>query len=155
MSQKELISRLDILKNDIAGRTNNRAITSIIARYTDLIQECVNYGLTRNEIYNLIFNDSDKDSIKFSYFTNVILYRARLKSKKNKTTTLTNKSNRSAIYEPAKIDQQNTIIKQKTNPLAHLSEPKKQEHDSSSDIDSLNARVARMLKEQETQNDKK
>ena len=148
MTDQYIEDELIALRQELLARPNKAQYA--FNTHINKINNCIEKRYSLNEIFEYIYQDIQKPT--FSYFKNLI-YRARLKSKKSEVTTSTQETNRRVINEPVKTDQQNTIIKQRTNPLAHLSEPKKQEHDSSSDINSLNERVARMLKEQENQND--
>ena len=68
MTPNDQNSYLSDLKNDLAQRPNDRAITSIVARYIHLINECMDYGYSRKDIYDFIFCDKDKEIISLKYF---------------------------------------------------------------------------------------
>ncbi|MDG6896400.1 hypothetical protein [Volucribacter amazonae] len=86
MTQDDLINQLETLKKALEKRPNNRAITSIISRHIHTINECIEYGYSRKDIYDFIFSDNDKNIIKLNYFNNNIIYRARKKFNHNLTT---------------------------------------------------------------------
>ncbi|WP_249962169.1 hypothetical protein [Histophilus somni] len=148
MTQDDLINQLEALKKDLTNRPNDKAITGIVSRHIHTINECMEYGYSRKDIYDYIFDDHGKEIIKLDYFNNNILYRARKKNKKLVIQQSTN--NRSVFNETVKqTTNQHTIIK--NNPLADLSTPKetKQLHSSASDKKSLDDRIARMIAERE------
>lgn len=147
MNKIELKNSLDLLKNDITTRPNDRSITTIISRYIKIINECIEYGFSRKDIYEIIFSDSDKEKIKFSYFANVILYRARLKYKKNNNTQTIQARNNDSVIETKEETKVQSVSTKKLNPLFELSSKNNMDklHDNSSDRESLEKRMQEML----------
>lgn len=151
MTYNDLISRLNSLKDELNSRPNNRAITTIISRYTQLIDECLSFGFSRKDIYEIIFSDDDKNRIKLSYFTNNLLYRARLKAKKYNNNQINLPVNNDIIPKKTTTQQKTD----KYDPFAkYLSESNKEEmHDAASNMQAANARIEKLLKERGIKDD--
>lgn len=154
MTQDDLINQLEALKKDLTNRPNDRAITGIVSRHIQTINECMEYGYSRKDIYDYIFNDNDKNIIKLDYFNNNILYRARKKFNSNST------ENRSVNNEPAKQNTLNTIVnneqpkaKESTNAFERLQARQNQKnsviHNSGSTKEDLEETLARITNNQE------
>ena len=157
MTPNDQNSYLSDLKKDLAQRPNDRAITSIVARYIHLIKECMDYGYSRKDIYELIFSKEDKEIISLKYFNDSVLYRARKKF--NSKLALTN---RSVNNEPAKPKEINTIVnneqpKAENRPMnafeklqARQSKNNSVMHNSGSTSEDLENTLARIINEQES-----
>lgn len=104
MTQDDLINQLEALKKALTNRPNDRAITGIVSRHIHTINECMEYGYSRKDIYDYIFDENGKKIIKLDYFNNNILYRARKKFNSNPI------EKRSVNNEPAKQNTLNTIV---------------------------------------------
>lgn len=143
MNKDSLIKSLELLKNDIETRPNDRAITTILSKHFESIRKCIEYGFLRKDIYEIIFSDSDKEIIKFPYFTKIMLYRAKLKYKKNNNTQTIQAQNNDSVIE-TKVQSVST---KKLNPLFELSSKNNMDklHDNSSDRESLEKRMQEML----------
>lgn len=151
MKKDNLINSLELLKRDIAARPNDRSITTIISKHFETIRECIEYGFLRKDIYEIIFSDSDKEKIKFSHFTKVMLYRAKLKYKKNNNTQTIQAQNNDIINKGKEFQKQN---KQQDPFAKFLSKSDKDEiHDSASNMQAANARIERLLKERGIKDD--
>ena len=157
MTQNDHSSPLEPLRKELTQRPNDRAITSIVARYIHLIKECMDYGYSRKDIYDFIFCDKDKEIISLKYFNDNVLYRARKKF--NLKLTLTN---RSVINEPAKPKEINTIVnneqpKAEDRPMnafeklqARQSKNNSVIHNSGSTSEDLENTLARITNKQES-----
>lgn len=155
MTPNDQNSYLSDLKNDLAQRPNDRAITSIVARYIPLIKECMDYGYSRKDIYELIFSKEDKEIISLKYFNDSVLYRARKKFNSKLAIT-----NRSVNNEPARPKEINTIVKNngsEANTMnaferltARQSKSSSVIHNSGSTLEDLENTLARITKEQES-----
>lgn len=155
MTPNDQNSFLSDLKKDLTRRPNNRAITSIIARYIHLINECMDYGYSRKDIYELIFSEEDKEIISLKYFNDSILYRARKKFNSKSAIT-----NRSVNNEPARPKEINTIVKNNDSEAnsmnaferlaARQSKSSSVIHNSGSTSEDLENTLARIMKEQES-----
>ena len=155
MTQNDQHSPLEPLRQELAQRPNDRAITSIVARYIQLINECMDYGYSRKDIYDFIFCDKDKEIISLKYFNDNVLYRARKKFNSKAT-------NRSVINEPAKPKEINTIVnneqpKAENRPMnafeklqARQSKNNSVIHNSGSTSEDLENTLARIINEQES-----
>ena len=156
MTQNDQHSPLEPLRQELAQRPNDRAITSIVARYIQLINECMDYGYSRKDIYDFIFCDKDKEIISLKYFNDNVLYRAR------KKFNLKPVINRSVINEPAKQKEINTIVnneqpKAENRPMnafeklqARQSKNNSVMHNSGSTSEDLENSLARIINEQES-----
>lgn len=156
MTQNDQHSPLEPLRQELAQRPNDRAITSIVARYIQLINECMDYGYSRKDIYDFIFCDKDKEIISLKYFNDNVLYRAR------KKFNLKPVINRSVINEPAKPKEINTIVnneqpKAENRPMnafeklqARQSKNNSVMHNSGSTSEDLENTLARIINEQES-----
>lgn len=156
MTQNDQHSPLEPLRQELAQRPNNRAITSIVARYIQLINECMDYGYSRKDIYDFIFCDKDKEIISLKYFNDNVLYRAR------KKFNLKPVINRSVINEPAKPKEINTIVnneqpKAENRPMnafeklqARQSKNNSVMHNSGSTSEDLENTLARIINKQES-----
>lgn len=156
MTQNDQHSPLEPLRQELAQRPNDRAITSIVARYIQLINECMDYGYSRKDIYDFIFCDKDKEIISLKYFNDNVLYRAR------KKFNLKPVINRSVINEPAKPKVINTIVnneqpKAENRPMnafeklqARQSKNNSVMHNSGSTSEDLKNSLARIINEQES-----
>ncbi|TYB29173.1 hypothetical protein FXB78_05765 [Aggregatibacter actinomycetemcomitans] len=156
MTQNDQHSPLEPLRQELAQRPNDRAITSIVARYIQLINECMDYGYSRKDIYDFIFCDKDKEIISLKYFNDNVLYRAR------KKFNLKPVINRSVINEPAKPKEINTIVnneqpKAENRPMnafeklqARQSKNNSVMHNSGSTSEDLENTFARIINEQES-----
>lgn len=156
MTQNDQHSPLEPLRQGLAQRPNDRAITSIVARYIQLINECMDYGYSRKDIYDFIFCDKDKEIISLKYFNDNVLYRAR------KKFNLKPIINRSVINEPAKPKEINTIVnneqpKAENRPMnafeklqARQSKNNSVMHNSGSTSEDLENSLARIINEQES-----
>lgn len=156
MTQNDQHSPLEPLRQELAQRPNDRAITSIVARYIQLINECMDYGYSRKDIYDFIFCDKDKEIISLKYFNDNVLYRAR------KKFNLKPVINRSVINEPAKPKVINTIVnneqpKAENRPMnafeklqARQSKNNSVMHNSGSTSEDLENSLARIINEQES-----
>ncbi|EGT80742.1 TPA: hypothetical protein ACPJ92_001756 [Haemophilus influenzae] len=156
MTQNDQHSPLEPLRQELAQRPNDRAITSIVARYIQLINECMDYGYSRKDIYDFIFCDKDKEIISLKYFNDNVLYRAR------KKFNLKPVINRSVINEPAKPKEINTIVnneqpKAENRPMnafeklqARQSKNNSVMHNSGSTSEDLENSLARIINEQES-----
>lgn len=156
MTQNDQHSPLEPLRQELAQRPNDRAITSIVARYIQLINECMDYGYSRKDIYDFIFCDKDKEIISLKYFNDNVLYRAR------KKFNLKPVINRSVINEPAKPKEINTIVnneqpKAENRPMnafeklqARQSKNNSVMHNSGSTSENLENSLARIINEQES-----
>ena len=156
MTQNDQHSPLEPLRQELAQRPNDRAITSIVARYIQLINECMDYGYSRKDIYDFIFCDKDKEIISLKYFNDNVLYRAR------KKFNLKPVINRSVINEPAKPKEINTIVnneqpKAENRPMnafeklqARQSKNNSVMHNSGSTSEDLENRLARIINKQES-----
>lgn len=155
MTQNDQHSPLEPLRQELAQRPNDRAITSIVARYIQLINECMDYGYSRKDIYDFIFCDKDKEIISLKYFNDNVLYRARKKFNLKLV-------NRSVINEPAKPKEINTIVnneqpKAENRPMnafeklqARQSKNNSVMHNSGSTSEDLENTLARIINEQES-----
>lgn len=155
MTQNDQHSPLEPLRQELAQRPNDRAITSIVARYIQLINECMDYGYSRKDIYDFIFCDKDKEIISLKYFNDNVLYRARKKFNLKPV-------NRSVINEPAKPKEINTIVnneqpKAENRPMnafeklqARQSKNNSVMHNSGSTSEDLENTLARIINEQES-----
>lgn len=151
MNKDHLIKSLELLKNDIETRPNDRAITTILSKHFESIRKCIEYGFLRKDIYEIIFSDSDKEIIKFPYFTKIMLYRAKLKYKKNNNTQTIQVQNNDVINKGKEFQKQN---KQQDPFAKFLSQSDKDEiHDSASNMQAANARIERLLKERGIKDD--
>lgn len=156
MTQNDQHSPLEPLRQELAQRPNDRAITSIVARYIQLINECMDYGYSRKDIYDFIFCDKDKEIISLKYFNDNVLYRAR------KKFNLKPVINRSVINEPAKPKEINTIVnneqpKAENRPMnafeklqARQSKNNSVMHNSGSTSEDLENSLARIINKQES-----
>jgi hypothetical protein len=156
MTQNDQHSPLEPLRQELAQRPNDRAITSIVARYIQLINECMDYGYSRKDIYDFIFCDKDKEIISLKYFNDNVLYRAR------KKFNLKPVINRSVINEPAKPKEINTIVnneqpKAENRPMnafeklqARQSKNNSVMHNSGSTSEDLENTLARIINKQES-----
>ena len=156
MTQNDQHSPLEPLRQELAQRPNDRAITSIVARYIQLINECMDYGYSRKDIYDFIFCDKDKEIISLKYFNDNVLYRAR------KKFNLKPVINRSVINEPAKPKEINTIVnneqpKAENRPMnafeklqARQSKNTSVMHNSGSTSEDLENTLARIINKQES-----
>lgn len=155
MTPNDQNSFLSDLKKNLAQRPNDRAITSIIARYIHLINECMDYGYSRKDIYDFIFCDKDKEIISLKYFNDSVLYRARKKFNSKSAIT-----NRSVNNEPARPKEINTIVKNNDSEAnsmnaferlaARQSKSSSVIHNSGSTSEDLEKTLARIIKEQES-----
>lgn len=113
------------------------------------------YGYSRKDIYDYIFDDNGKKIIKLDYFNNNILYRARKKFNSNPT------ENRSVNNEPAKQNRLNTIVnneqpkaKEPINAFERLQARQNQNnsvvHNSGSTKEDLEQTLARITNNQES-----
>lgn len=155
MTQNDQHSPLEPLRQELAQRPNDRAITSIVARYIQLINECMDYGYSRKDIYDFIFCDKDKEIISLKYFNDNVLYRARKKFNLKLV-------NRSVINEPAKPKEINTIVnneqpKAENRPMnafeklqARQSKNNSVMHNSGSTSEDLENTLARIINKQES-----
>ena len=156
MTQNDQHSPLEPLRQELAQRPNDRAITSIVARYIQLINECMDYGYSRKDIYDFIFCDKDKEIISLKYFNDNVLYRAR------KKFNLKPVINRSVINEPAKPKEINTIVnneqpKAENRPMnafeklqARQSKNNSVMHNSGSTSEDLENTLERIINKQES-----
>lgn len=156
MTQNDQHSPLEPLRQELAQRPNDRAITSIVARYIQLINECMDYGYSRKDIYDFIFCDKDKEIISLKYFNDNVLYRAR------KKFNLKPVINRSVINEPAKPKEINTIVNNEQPKAenramnafeklqARQSKNNSVMHNSGSTSEDLENSLARIINEQES-----
>lgn len=153
MTQDDLINQLEALKKDLTNRPNDRAITGIVSRHIHTINECMEYGYSRKDIYDYIFDDHSKEIIKLDYFNNNILYRARKKFNSNPT------EKRSINNEPAKQNTLNTIVtneqaKESMNAFERLQARQYQNnsviHNNGSTQEDLEKRLARITNNQES-----
>lgn len=112
MNQYPQTSMLEPLKNELENRPNNRAITSIISRHIHLINECINYGYSRQNIYDFIFSENDRKNITLKHFNDNILYRARKKQNKtSKESSIETKKN-STIEQGETLHQEEKNVDQ-------------------------------------------
>ncbi len=142
MTQNDQNSFLGDLKKDLAQRPNDRAITSIVARYIHTINECMDYGYSRKDIYELIFSEKDKEIISLKYFNDSVLYRARKKFN-SKSAITTNRSVNNQNSEQKHIEQNNLNSVNAFSSLAKKEQ--KPIHNSSSDQESANERLKQLL----------
>lgn len=150
MTQNELSIRLNALKQDLKNRPNDRAITMIISRHIQLINDCLQYGYSRIDIYNLIFDDN---KIKLNYFYN-ILYRARKRFKTNQQTIDRSTNKESTKKHILNNTQTKSENKSSMNAFERLQSRKNQNnsviHNSGSTLEDLEDTLARIMKEQES-----
>lgn len=140
MTQDDLINQLEALKKDLTNRPNDRAITGIVSRHIHTINECMEYGYSRKDIYYYIFDDHDKEIIKLDYFNNNILYRARKKFNSNPT-------------EKRGVNNEQPKAKESTNAFERLQDRQNQKnsviHNSGSTKEDLEETLARITNNQE------
>lgn len=150
MTQNELSIRLNALKQDLKNRPNDRAVTMIISRHIQLINDCLQYGYSRIDIYNLIFDDN---KIKLNYFYN-ILYRARKRFKTNQQTIDRSTNKESTKKHILNNTQTKSENKSSMNAFERLQSRKNQNnsviHNSGSTLEDLEDTLARIMKEQES-----
>lgn len=142
------------LQKALAKRPNNRAITSIVARYIHLINECMDYGYSRKEIYEIIFSEKDKEIISLKYFNDNVLYRARKKfnSKLNKINrSVNNEEKQHEINTIVKNDDSNASTMNAFEKLkARQSKSSSVIHNSGSTKEDLENTLARIMNKQES-----
>ncbi|KGQ40887.1 hypothetical protein JP28_12555 [Gallibacterium anatis] len=130
MTQSNLINQLQALKKDIEIRPNNRAITKIVSRHIHSIELCMNYGYSRKDIYNYIFDDDGKSAVNLDYFNRVIIYRARKKAKSNKIDNRSVQNEKSEVKSSIKIEKPEANNKP-MNAFERLKERQKNSQNSS------------------------